>query len=174
LHTLDLASTMTAFGAPSFECALGLATGAPRLTTLLGLCVENDAEFERATNALSHAQIRTLGMCAPDVTSMAPLARFAGSLCALHIDRYHLLSRTLATVEPGDKSRAAVERVAEVVRRLWPPLPNLVRLALRDALDERDMCAVIERYPGVDAAWSWGADTHRHWSPADGLSASET
>jgi hypothetical protein len=158
LHTLDLVGTMDRL---RFECGIELAASAPRLVSLAGLLVASDAEFAQATAALSHARLHTLRLRAPGVTTMTPLRVFSDSLRSLHVDRYHVLSRILAEVAPKDRSRAAVERVSEVVRHRWPALPKLVRLALHNVLDERDMNAVIARYPPeVDTSTSWGAERH--------------
>jgi hypothetical protein len=177
LHTLRLANTMIAFRAPSLECVLAVVTSAPTLTALFDLYTDNDFEFERATAAIADAAVRlhTLGIVARSATTMAPLARFAESLCALEIDGFRPVARIIAEVLPKIRSVVAVRRVAAAVRRLWPPLPRLERLVLGAVLDERDMYAVVARYPSVvDASESRAFDTRAYWHPATTTAATST
>ena len=168
LHTLDFAATATAFRAPSFECVLGLATSAaPSLTALFGMRVSGDAEFERAATVLaaSGARLSALSLRASGVTTMAPLARFADSLRSLGLDEYRPVARLLAAVDAHDFSHRSPRLVAAVAR-LWPSLPKLESLTLHSALNERDMYAIVARYPTVVSAdGSFGNDTHNHWGP---------
>jgi hypothetical protein len=156
LHTLDLVNTMYHSGC---NMGLALAASAPHLVSLVGLVVPDDAAFHRAIAALAYMPLHTLGLCSPGVTSMAPLARFAESLHTLDVDRCPVLAAMLADAgrrkQPSDRIEWCLPAV---VRRVWPPLPKLARLNLHDIFNEREMRAVLERYPGVDSTGSWAAD----------------
>lgn len=161
LHTLDLVNT-------EFSRAVSLAANAaPGLTALTNLSVDSDAELAHAAAALAHLPLRTLGLRAHAITTTQPLGVFAATLCELDIDSYRAIAIALSRVDPGDRTPAAMKRVSEAVARLWPPLPRLERLSLHGILRERDMHAVLARYPTVvDAGGSWANDTCRHWSAA--------